>query len=108
MDQRLVKTPSGSRTGVSAHRALMESLETRRLLSGFAASIDFAPAGSQPPAGWVADNGAVFGDRGNGLVYGWNGPRPAQVVAPRIRSKLAGPDERYDTFAVMHPRGRGS
>lgn len=85
-----------------------ERLESRRLLSGFAASIDFAPAGAVIPSGSTADTGAVFGDRGNGLVYGWNGPRPAQVAAPHIRSKLAGPDERYDTFAVMHARGRGS
>lgn len=88
--------------------AVAEHLEGRRLLSGFAASVDFAPPGAVVPAGSVGDDGAVFADRGNGLMYGWNGPKPAQIVAPHIRQKLAGPDARYDTFAVMHARGRAS
>ena len=86
----------------------IQALEHRRLLSAFAVAINFQPSVAPVPAGYVADSGAVFGDRGNGLVYGWNGPRPAQVVAPHLRAALQGADERYDTFAIMHARGRGS
>lgn len=35
-------------------------------------SINFQPTSSSTPSGFVADNGDVFGDRGNGMNYGWN------------------------------------
>ncbi len=85
-----------------------EALEARGLLSGFSASVDFQPAAVPPPAGYLPDSGAIFADRGNGLSYGWNGPRPVQVLEHHARHPSDGPDERYDTFAVMHARGRGS
>ena len=88
----------------------IELLEQRRLLSGtFAAQINFQPFGATVPSGYVADTGALFGDQGNGLTYGWNSPKPAQVVGRRVQSQPAGTDApRYDTFAVMHAKGRGS
>jgi Bacterial Ig domain len=40
--------------------------------AGFSANINFQIAGVTPPIGYFADNGEVFGRRGNGLTYGWN------------------------------------
>ena len=37
-----------------------------------AVRINFGPASGPPPAGFLLDSGAVFGDRGNGRSYGWN------------------------------------
>jgi hypothetical protein len=87
---------------------IVEPLEQRRLLSGFQASINFQPANVAVPAGYLADTGAVFGDRGNGLAYGWNPTRPAVVRSVKVPPAIAGPDSRYDTFALLEPRGQGS
>ncbi len=38
----------------------------------FAASINFQPAGLTVPVGYFADTGSTYGNRGNGLTYGWN------------------------------------
>jgi hypothetical protein len=40
--------------------------------AGFLANINFQIAGVTPPIGYFADNGEVYGSRGNGLTYGWN------------------------------------
>jgi hypothetical protein len=39
----------------------------------FAAKIIFLPATSTPPTGYLPDNGLVFGPKGKGLQYGWDG-----------------------------------
>ena len=49
-----------------ARAASIEPLEPRPLLA-FSALIDFQPAGVQTYKGYLADTGAVFGSRGNGL-----------------------------------------
>ena len=99
---------SGRRTEAMAlSKVFVEALEGRRLLSAFAAHIDFQPANSATPSGYVADTGAVYANRDNGMTYGWNAPRSAQVVEHN-RRKGGGADQRYDTFAVVHPSGRGS
>src|SRR5579871_1763451 len=86
------------------HNPILEVLESRRLLSaGIEAHINFQPADSTVPSGYVADSGAAFGDRGNGLSYGWN------AAGTRLVDRnLPGVDPRYDTFAIMNARGRGS
>ena len=87
----------------------IELLERRRLLSGtFAAQINFQPFSATVPTGYVADTGVLFGSQGSGLTFGWNAPKPAQVIARRVHSQPAGTDIRYDSFAVMHAKGRGS
>ena len=50
------------------------------------------------PAGYLKDDGAVYGARGNGYTYGWN------VVTPDTRDRNAtnSPDQRYDTLNHMH------
>jgi len=86
-----------------------ELLEGRRLLSGgFEAHINFQPATAPVPAGYVADAGALFAGRGNGMTYGWSGRRPTPVAEHHARRPSDGPDERYDTFAIMQGRGQGS
>jgi N-acetylneuraminic acid mutarotase len=77
----------------------IETLETRALLTGgFSAAINFQPARVPVPAGYLADSGQSFADRGNGYTYGWNG-NDARFVHYIPRPKVA-PDLRYDTFAV--------
>lgn len=84
----------------------VETLEDRRLLSAFAAHINFQPASAAAPADYVADSGAVFADRGNGLTYGWNSPKPAQVVTRH--GKATSSDQRLDSFAILRSSGKGS
>src|SRR5688572_10618223 len=72
----------------------VETLERRRLLA-FALNVNFQPAGSSVPAGYVADSGAVYGHRGNGYTYGWNS---GISTGTRDRNNSASPDQRYDTL----------
>ena len=96
----------------------VERLETRRLLCGFSpnveahaltSAVDLALAEAIPqtwminfqngsaatPAGYVADTGKVFGDRGNGHTFGWNVDNASNT---RDRNSSAAPDQRYDTL----------
>ncbi|MEO6436719.1 MAG: Ig-like domain-containing protein, partial [Tepidisphaeraceae bacterium] len=73
----------------------VESLEQRTLLA-FTALINFQPAGSPVPAGYLADAGLVFADRGNGFSYGWDA---ANTAGLRDRESASSPDQRYDTLA---------
>jgi N-acetylneuraminic acid mutarotase len=87
----------------------IESLESRILFDAFQVSVNFQPAKVPTPAGYMADTGALYGDRGNGYTYGWTGKLPAvtrqQNAAKPDRN---GPDLTYDTFAILNPSGRGS
>lgn len=60
----------------------------------FSASVNFGPADSQAPPGYVMDTGKAFGDRGGGLRYGWDKP-----VAKDMRERNLHEDQRYDTLA---------
>jgi hypothetical protein len=51
-------------------RAVVESIEPRKLLS-FSAAINFQPDSTAVPAGFVADIGQTYAPR-NGLTYGWD------------------------------------
>ncbi len=98
---------------LGVHRASMsppspvsiESLEGRVLLSGFHAQLNFQPAAAAVPAGWVADTGRAFADRGNGFAYGWNVDNSANA---RDRNASLSPDQRYDTLNHMQKPGGGS
>lgn len=57
--------------------------------------INFQPPHSGTPDGWLADEGAVYGKRGDGLFYGWS--RPAWFAAER--DVLDQPQ--WDTFIGM-------
>jgi hypothetical protein len=60
--------------------------------------INFQLAGSPVPVGYLADTGAVFGDRGNGFSYGWTADNSANT---RDRDAANSPDQRYDTLIHM-------
>ena len=59
-----------------------------------ASAVNFQPAGSAVPVGYVPDTGAVFGARG-GLQFGWNANTAAET---RDRNAANSPDQRYDTL----------
>jgi hypothetical protein len=68
----------------------------------FGVRINFQPAGLPAPAGYLADTGLPFADRGNGFAYGWNADNQANVIA---RQSVRSPDLRYDTVAFMQRGG---
>lgn len=57
--------------------------------------INFQPATAVIPGGYLADSGTVYGDRGNGLFYGWNADNSATT---RERESAFAFDQRYDTL----------
>jgi hypothetical protein len=65
--------------------------------AGQTVKINFQPAASQVPAGYEPDSGAVYGDRGNGLTYGWD------ATLNHTRDRGVDPDQRYDTLNHMQP-----
>jgi len=62
--------------------------------------INFQPAKAVVPAGYLPDSGAAFGNRGNGLQYGWN------VKVDQTRDQNVHSDQRYDTFNHMQKSGQ--
>ena len=64
--------------------------------SAIAVKINFQPAASPVPAGYRKDDGTVFGDKGDGLRYGWN---VDNTNSTRDRNMAA--DQRYDTTTLM-------
>jgi len=67
--------------------------------AGETIKINFQPAASQVPAGYEPDSGAVYGDRGNGLTYGWD------ATLNETRDRGVDTDQRYDTLNHMQPTG---
>lgn len=78
-------------------RPIIERLERRDLLS-VSVNVNFQPAGAAVPAGYLADTGVVFADRGNGYSYGWSLVNTAYA---RDRNSSKSPDQRYDTLNFM-------
>ncbi|HYG73816.1 MAG TPA: putative Ig domain-containing protein [Planctomycetota bacterium] len=60
--------------------------------------INFQPAAAAIPAGYQPDGGVLFGDRGNGLSYGWSVNNSSTA---RDRNSSSSPDQRYDTLQHM-------
>jgi glucose/arabinose dehydrogenase len=60
--------------------------------------VNFQPAASPVPAGYLADAGLVFASRGNGQSYGWTQDNTAQT---RDRNAANSPDQRYDTLTHL-------
>ena len=83
-----------------------ELIFTRQLLS---AKISFLPEKSEPWSGYLADHGAAFGARSNGLSYGWSADNTESMrdrtelkyVRDRKNPTIKGPDRRYDFMAYM-------
>lgn len=63
------------------------------------AKINFQRAQDTVPSGFLADTGAVFGDRGNGFSYGWNANNAGQA-----RNRGGSPPE-FVTFNHMQLNG---
>lgn len=102
-EHRLTATPySASGAGGTAGEALSVRFTVIDAAAPFAVAINFQPAGSAVPAGYVADTGAVSGLRSGGLVFGWN-----RSIAPdaRERNDANAPDQRHDTFIHMQKTG---
>ncbi len=60
-------------------------------------NVNFQPAGTAP-AGYLADTGQTYGDRGNGYSYGWDATMASNS---RNRNSANSPDERYDTLITL-------
>jgi ABC-type transport system involved in multi-copper enzyme maturation permease subunit len=54
--------------------------------------VNFQPATSKVPSGFLKDSGETLGNRGNGYFYGWNAP----ANETRDRNEIA--DQQYDTL----------
>nr|MBA3685173.1 nucleoside hydrolase [Planctomycetota bacterium] len=59
-------------------------------------AVNFQPAGVPIPVGYRADTGAAFGDRGDGLAFGW-----LDGANDTARDRASHADQRYDTFIHM-------
>lgn len=83
-------------------RCAIEPLETR-LLMAFTANINFQPDASAVPSGYLKDAGHQFGDRGNGLNYGWTGGNPNTPDRRNFnaRERNASSDQLRDTLIKM-------
>lgn len=66
--------------------------------------VNFQPASSPVPGGYLVDSGAAFGSRGSGFSYGWN----ATNNHTRERNSSRSPDQRYDTLNHMQKSGSAS
>jgi len=86
----------------AVNRAVVETLEGRQLFHDghvhVAVGVDFQVNPTPVYTGYVADTGAVYGDRGNGWTYGFS-----KSVADTARDRNSGksPDERYDQFVTL-------
>ena len=69
------------------------------------ARINFQPASAPVPAGYLVDAGAIYGDRGNGLTYGWNLNNAPYMFD---RNSANSPDQRYDTLCLMQQAGNNN
>lgn len=80
---------------VAAASAASVTIADNDAAGPFATKINFQPAGAAVPAGYLVDGGLAFGDRGNGLTYGWN---VAHTGDARDRNLANAADQRYDTL----------
>jgi subtilisin family serine protease/PKD repeat protein len=73
---RTYLTPGDKTLSVTASLGSLSGSASRTLavtgVARFGARVNFQPASAAIPFGYVPDSGAVYGDRGNGLTYGWN------------------------------------
>ncbi|MEA2710118.1 MAG: hypothetical protein QOF78_2719, partial [Phycisphaerales bacterium] len=82
------------RRGSVIQRAVVtaEQLENRRLMA-VAVNVNFQPASAAVPAGYLADSGLTYGDRGNGYSYGWNAANNNETRDRNVTS-----DQKFDTL----------
>src|SRR4051794_14507436 len=94
----------GTNRSTTAGLNVPERMESRVLMhgGGFEANINFQKATPAAPTGYFIDAGQVYGDRGNGLAYGWDADNTASA---RDRNNALSPDQRYDTVTHMQLYG---
>lgn len=85
------------RISKSRRQLRFEILEPRQLLAGDTYLVNFQLAGAPVPTRYLADTGQIFGDRGNGLFYGWSSDH---TDVARDRGVAA--DQRLDTLIHFH------
>ena len=81
---------------------IVEDLEPRRLLAGFAIKVNFQPETSAPPPGYRVDYGAPFARRANGYSYGWSADMRAES---RDRNSARSTGQAWDTLIHMQRTG---
>src|SRR6195952_1216632 len=87
---------------LTSRRDLLESLENRQLMAGFNANINFQPANTATPSGFIADTGKTYSSQ-NGLTYGWNVNNAANA-----RDRKTSADADHDTFQHFGIQGAAS
>lgn len=109
--------PAAGQTGT---RPAAERLELRALFSAqpagdltpavaaavgspFEAHVSFQPAAAPTADGYVPDAGAVLGDRGNGMTYGWtaNLSKKTKARAAKRSSDTRFADPKYGSFVAI-------
>ncbi|MCA9237355.1 MAG: PQQ-dependent sugar dehydrogenase [Planctomycetales bacterium] len=80
-----------------SHSLHVEHLEPRHLLAGDVFLINFQFDEVPTPDSYVRDVGALFGDRGNGLTYGWSSDH-----TDVSRDRGVDLDQRTDTLIHFH------
>lgn len=78
--------------------SLLSNAATITIADNDALHVNFQSASTKSAAGYVADTGAKFADRGNGYSYGWDKDNAANM---RIRNNGGSPDFRYDSQALL-------
>ena len=85
---------------------LFISLEITEESNDFAVNINFSDAATVPPTGYVRDFGLGYGDKGNGLIYGWmntDGTVELDLTRNgRIRNYTVNDDDDLRVFTLMH------
>lgn len=82
------------KNGPAAMNGALNWIDIQQLLG---VKVNFQPENLPTPKGYLADTGAVFGDRG-GLKYGWKSDNTVNT-----RLDKPGADARYNTLALMAP-----
>ncbi|WP_339842018.1 malectin domain-containing carbohydrate-binding protein [uncultured Maribacter sp.] len=85
---------------------ILISLEITEESNDYAVNVNFSDAATAPPAGYIRDSGLGYGDKGNGLIYGWlntNGTTPLDLTRNgRIRNYAVNDDDDLRAFTLMH------
>ena len=69
----------------------------------FAAKINFHPAGTAVPTGFLTDSGSAFGPQSGGYSYGWESNLASGCVV--VRNAGSSQDLRYDSLCQMQAGG---
>jgi PKD repeat protein len=64
--------------------------------------VNFQPATAPTISGYLVDAGMIYGDRGNGQIYGWDTANTSGLVD---RDSALSPDQRFDTLNLMQAGG---